>query len=274
MKILFWFFCAYVLYICYYAYKFRNPYKLIMIFGKKGSGKTTFLTKLTLMYLKKNRPVYSTTEVPGAILFNPKDLGFIHIPENAVILIDEVGLVWNNRDFKSFKKEYREYFKMQRQYKHTVYLFSQAFDIDKSLRELTDAMYLMRSYFGVYSVARRINRKITIVSASSAGGAGESRIVDDLAFDSLLLFWAGSIKLTWIPKYAQYFKSFNPPPLPDSGEFRYCPIPPLPYTNRKEHVLYVLSGIRTIPVRLHKLFVLYIQAVISRIADGKTSRRR
>ena len=30
----------------YLAYKYRNPYKLIMVFGKKGAGKTTFLTKL------------------------------------------------------------------------------------------------------------------------------------------------------------------------------------------------------------------------------------
>lgn len=273
MRIFFWIFCGYVLYVCYYAYKFRNPYKLIMIFGKKGSGKTTFLTKLTMKYLRLGRPVYCTVEIPGAIIFNPTDLGFIHIPENAVILIDEVGLIWNNRDFKSFKKEYREYFKMQRQYKHTVYLFSQAFDIDKSLRELTDAMYLMRSYFSVYSVARRINRTITIVSASSAGGAGESRIVDDLAFDSLLLFWAGSIKVTWIPKYAKYFKSFNPRPLPDKGEFIYCPPIELPYSNRKEHIQYVLHSIPSSLLRLHLSFLGFIQTRIERITQGKTFKR-
>ncbi len=274
MRVLFWFFCAYVLYVCYYAYKFRNPYKLIMIFGKKGSGKTTFLTKLTMQYLKRGRAVYSTVKIPGAILFNPRDLGFVHIPEDSVVFIDEVGLIWNNRNYKLFKEEYRVYFKMQRQYRHTVYLFSQAFDIDKTLRDLTDAMYLMRSYFSVYSVARRINRKITIVSASSAGGGGESRITDDLAFDSLLLFWAGSIKLTWIPRYAKYFNSFDPPALPDVGKFTYCPIPPLPYTNRKEHVLYVLSCFCTFLIRLHKSFTGYIQDRISRITEGKTFKKR
>lgn len=274
MKLLFWLFCAYVLYVCYYAYEFRNPYKLIMIFGKKGSGKTTYLTKLAMKYLKIGRPVYSTADIAGTYVFNPTDLGFIHIPPNAVILIDEVGLIWNNRDFKSFKKEYREYFKMQRQYRHTVYLFSQAFDIDKSLRELTDAMYLMRSYFSVYSVARRINRRITIVNANSAGGGGESHIADDLAFDSLLLFWAGSVKITWIPKYAKYFKSFNPRSLPDKGEFRYCPIPPLPYSNRREHLIYVLSCMRSTVLRLHVSFVGYIQNRMERITQGKASRKR
>lgn len=33
--------------------KYVNPYKLIMIFGKKGSGKTTTLTKIALKELKK-----------------------------------------------------------------------------------------------------------------------------------------------------------------------------------------------------------------------------
>jgi len=245
-----------------------------MIFGKKGSGKTTYLTKLTMRYLKLGRPVYCTVEIPGAIMFEPTLLGFIHIPPEAVILVDEVGLIWNSRDFKSFKKEYRTYFKYQRQYRHTVYLFSQAFDIDKAIRDLTDAMYLMRSYFSVYSVARRINRKITILSASSAGGQGESRIVDDLAFDSLLLFWAGSIKITWIPKYAKYFKSFDPPPLPDDGEFIHCPPVVVPYTNRKEHVIYVLRNIKLNLIRFHEYIVRYMRYRIENLFNGKTIKKR
>ena len=28
-----------ICWLMYYAYKFRNPYKLIMVFGKKGAGK-------------------------------------------------------------------------------------------------------------------------------------------------------------------------------------------------------------------------------------------
>ena len=47
-----------------FAYRYRNPYKLIMIFGKKGSGKTTLLTKLSLRYLKAGRPVYSNVPYP------------------------------------------------------------------------------------------------------------------------------------------------------------------------------------------------------------------
>ena len=62
-----------------------------MVFGKKGSGKTTYLTKTCLKYLKKGRPVYSTVPIPGAYYFNPEDIGFYSIPSESVILIDEVG---------------------------------------------------------------------------------------------------------------------------------------------------------------------------------------
>ena len=33
--------------------KWMNPYKLYLVFGKKGSGKSTYLVKLACKYLKK-----------------------------------------------------------------------------------------------------------------------------------------------------------------------------------------------------------------------------
>lgn len=230
-----------------FAYHYRNPYKLIMIFGKKGSGKTTLLTKLSLRYLKAGRPVYSNVPIPGAYLFDPYDIGFKAIPPGAVIFIDEVGMIWDSRDFKSFKQQYRDYFKLQRHYHHTVYLLSQSFDIDKKLRDLTDQMYLIRSFCNVFSVARRINKTITIVHPDS--GTGESHLADDMQFDSLLLFWAGSVKFTFIPRYTRYFDSFEAPELKEA-DYVLCPVPPLPYSNRKEHVLYVLRCTRDFSLRL------------------------
>ena len=64
----------------YFTYKYRNPYKLIMVFGKKGSGKTTFLAKKSYQYLKKGRPVYTTEYIPGTIHFDVEQIGFITFP--------------------------------------------------------------------------------------------------------------------------------------------------------------------------------------------------
>lgn len=214
----------------YLAYRYRNPYKLIMVFGKKGSGKTTFLTKTAVKALKKGKTVYSTVYVPGVILFDVQMIGTHTFPENSVILIDEVGMIWDNRNYKNFRTEVRDYFKLQRQYRNTVYLFSQTFDIDVKLRNLTDAMYLCNCYMGWLSVARRIKRDIVIVNPS---GDSEARIADSLEFQSIFLslFGAKTFIPTFIPHWAKYFKSYNPPPLPFvSGDH----IPPLVSRSRRK----------------------------------------
>lgn len=201
--------------LLFYAFKYRNPYRFRMYIGKKGSGKTTMIVKLALKYQKKGMKVYSTVPVPGCYFIEPYRLGVDYIPPNSVILIDEVGMVWDNRNFKEFSKANRDYFKLQRHYKHIVYAFSQAFDIDIKLRNLTDELYIMRSFCNCMSLARKVLRRITILSASREGQAtGESRIVDDLKYDSLLFFWCGAIQFTWLPKYAKYFDSYDVPELP------------------------------------------------------------
>ena len=80
-----------------YTRKFLNPYKLIMVFGKKGSGKTTLITKLSQNYLKKGRLVYSTIDIPGCRTFDVADIGRYNLPEESILFIDEVGMIWENR---------------------------------------------------------------------------------------------------------------------------------------------------------------------------------
>lgn len=189
----------------YFTIKYKNPYKLFMCFGKKGAGKTTYLTMLSIKYTKVGRPVYSTANVPYAKKLRVEDIGFKSFPPGSVLLIDEVGLIWNNRDFKGFKPEVRKYFKYQRHYKHTVYLFSQAFDIDKQLRDLTDRMFLFKNPLGWFSYIRSITRDIVVTEATSQA---DSRIADQLHMSGVLGLITGSSKIMLIPKYAKYFDSF------------------------------------------------------------------
>ena len=148
------------------TFHYLNPYKLIFIFGKKGSGKSTLLTKMALSYQKKGRPVYSTEDIPGTYKIDYNDIGFTFFPPNAVIIIDEVGMIWDNRNFKNFKPEVRDYFKLQRHYKHTVILASQTFDVDIKIRNLADEMYLVDKKFRVFSYAKKILRKTVLVEAT------------------------------------------------------------------------------------------------------------
>lgn len=208
----------------YLCFKYRNPYKLIMVFGKKGSGKTTFLAKTAYKYLKKGYHVYSTEKIPGVIQFDVRNIGDVTFPEKSVLLIDEVGMIWDNRNFKNFRTEVRDYFKYQRHEKHVVYLFSQTFDIDVKLRNLTDCMYLCTCHFGFLSVARKIKRSITLVEPV---GDAESRIADKLEFEPLWwsLFGAKTCILTYIPNWTCLFNSHEKLGLPMIEQLEPCPVP-------------------------------------------------
>lgn len=214
--------------------KYLNPYKLIFIFGKKGSGKSTLLTKYALDYLKRGWNVYSTEGCPGTYKISPEDVGFAYFPPRSVIIVDEVGMIWDNRGFKNFPTEVRDYFKLQRHYKHVVILASQTFDVDKKIRDLADEMYLVSKKFRVFSYAKKILRQTVLVEAT---GQSPSKIDENLVFDSLLLFWAGSRKFTYIPKYTKYFDSYWTASLSDK-EFDLVPELTIPVKDDKITALF------------------------------------
>lgn len=201
------FFCSFM------ARKYRNPYKLTLVFGKKGSGKTTLLAKKAVQYMRAGKIVYSTVYVPGVHLFDVQEVGFRTFPPESVVFIDEVGMIWDNRNFKAFKPEVRDWFKLQRHYHVTVWLFSQCPDIDIKLRMLMDQMYLCECHMNFLSVARKISRKLVIVEPT---GDSESRIADGLALVPVWysLFGAKSAIFTYIPNWAGLFDSFVAPDLP------------------------------------------------------------
>lgn len=192
--------------------KYLNPYKLIMLIAKKGGGKTTTLTKEAIKHCRRGWNVYCTFPVPGCYAIEYSDVGPYEFLPESLIIVDEAGMVWDNRDFKSFSKEVRNWFKLQRHRHCKVILASQDFDIDLKLRKLCDELFVLENRLRVFSYAKRVIRKIGIVEADGSSGS-ESRIVDQLAWDSLFFFWCGSRKLTFIPNWVKYFDSFEAPKL-------------------------------------------------------------
>lgn len=211
--------------------RYLNPYKLTMVFGKKGSGKSTLLTKMALKYLKLGYRVYTTESIPGTYLITPEDIGSAEFPPRSVLLIDEAGMKWDNRNFKNFDAKVRDWFKLQRHRKLIVWLFSQTFDVDKKIRDLTDDMYLVEKKFRVFSYAKRILKR-TVLVQSKTSAQGESKITEDLVFDYFLLFMFGSRRFTFIPKYVGMFDSFVADPLEDR-DFEYIPPLKVPVKKRK-----------------------------------------
>lgn len=187
--------------------KYVNPYKLIFVFGKKGSGKSTLLTKLAYQYDKRGWTVYTTEQLPGLLnIDNPKKIFNIDFPEKSCIFIDEVSLIWDNRDFKKMDPKVIEWFRYQRHHHCRVYFFSQTFDIDKKLRDLADDMYLVNKYIRIFVAARHIIRKPVVVHP---GPESPARIDDDMVVDGPLLWLFGGLITAYIPYWSKRFDSFK-----------------------------------------------------------------
>lgn len=179
--------------------KYLNPYKLYLVFGKKGSGKSTYLVKLAKKHLKKNWIVYTNMEelfMPGVRHFDIQHLGDFVPEAHSLLLLDEVGMIWDNRDYKTFKPQVRDFFKLQRHYHVKVYMASQTFDVDKKLRDLCDGMYLHTNFARVFTLGKRIVRKVVITQSTSEA---ESRISEDL---KMCPPWEWT--LTYIPRWAKF----------------------------------------------------------------------
>ena len=203
--------------------KYINPYKLIMYIGKRGAGKSTTLTKIARKFMKQDVPVYSTMAINGTYKLDYKDVGHYELPQNSVLLIDEVGMIWDNRKFKEFTDEVRNWFKLQRHRRITVYMFSQAYDVDLKLRKLVDRLYIIDNKFRIFCYAKRISTKI-VINKSTAEAT--SKIDEDMIVDPLLLFWTGTRQLTFIPKYIKYFDSYEAPPLKEKDYELWGATPP------------------------------------------------
>lgn len=200
------FFALLIGFIVYVKHKYNNPYKLIFLFGKKGSGKSTLMVKDMLRDVKKGWHVYTNIDdvkIPTVRKFDVSSLTTCIPEEHSAIYIDEGGLLWDNRNFKNFDKGYTEFFKLQRKYKCKVVINSQSFDIDLKIRQLVDRMILVDCVAGCLSIGRPILRSIVLTEPI---GDAESRIADRLKF-ARFWYW----RFTWLPRFFKYFDSFAAP---------------------------------------------------------------
>lgn len=181
-------------------------------FGLPGCGKSSFAAKFARKYIKKGFRVFCLADYPieGCELFQWSDIGKFDM-SNSVILIDEISLYADNRDYKKFMQEVKQFFILHRHYHCDIIWFTQQYDgVDKKIRELTTCLYYVRS-MGTVSYAVRIDRFITVDKETR-------QILVGYKLSSLircLFAWLnGSLKLCFRPRWYKYFDSFNAPELP------------------------------------------------------------
>ena len=168
----------------------RHAHVLNVYFGVPGSGKTTFaayltrwalhenalirfcrrhgnpLTRLILnsKYLKRRISVYSNVPITGAYRLDAKvDIGHYMI-EDAKIIIDEAGIEYNNRNYKSFPQEAIYFYKYHRHYRVSVDVFSQSYeDMDVTrLYHLDDALLSARLGYTVTLTVSREGKTVEV----------------------------------------------------------------------------------------------------------------
>lgn len=168
----------------------KHPLQLNVYFGVPGSGKTTyaaylakqarresivirlckrFPNKFTAWILngknwKRSYPVWSNVPISGTYQLNAREDIGVHMVQNGKMIIDEAGVEFNSRNYKSFPQTAIHFFKYHRHYGVSVDVFSQSFeDMDVTLRRLAQNFYVVkRSVIPFFVVTKRIRRKVGI----------------------------------------------------------------------------------------------------------------
>lgn len=211
----------------------KTPQVLNVYFGVPGSGKTTFAAYLTKKSLSQSRlitwaedhqelsfaqwllksgwfkrctPVYSNVPITGAYELDAKeDIGNYMILDGKVI-IDEAGIEYNNRNYKSFPPESIYWYKYHRHYRCSVDVFSQSYeDMDVTLRRLAQNFYVVKkSLIPYFITCRRIRRSVGIDEVSH-------QIIDCYRFGFPII----DTKRAFSPVLWKMFNSYSHKELPE-----------------------------------------------------------
>jgi hypothetical protein len=143
--------------------KKRNSY-FDMYFGVPGSGKTTFAAYLARKASKRKKKVYCNVDIKGTYEIEKTDIGYYDM-SNGLLEIDEAGLEFNNRNFKTnFDAQQLSFFKKHRHYKTDVVMFSQFWnDADIKLRNLTTRIFILKKSIFPFCITRKqIGKRVGI----------------------------------------------------------------------------------------------------------------
>lgn len=187
------------------------------IFGLPGSGKTCFLTHLALTALAGKEPcigmfswrvpvgdaapykrIFTNFPVKGCIQLNFDDLGKYDFSDS-LILIDEIMLLCDSRDWKNFPARLRNFLALHRHYHCSLVYCSQGYrDTDLRFRNLTERIFYIEKR-GAWSKVAPIEKTW--------------RIDQDIAEGYSL---APPLGCSWIyrPRYYQSYDSFEAKPFP------------------------------------------------------------
>lgn len=195
-------------------------------FGVPGCGKTTILTRIAqkeLRRVKKGKSAYkhilTNFYCKGCEMVSFDDLKDSYISDS-LILLDEITLDSDSREFKSFSKGHKDFFTLHRHLHNDIVVFCQDYSrMDKTIRNnVFDLWYVHKPVFPIlrgFSIAKRIYRNIAINEMTSELTLGYR----------FATFWESifnsSKKIIWRRPYYKYFDSFETSALAGRPSFDY-----------------------------------------------------
>lgn len=178
------------------------------IFGLPGSGKSLFLGMIAQRAVAKRNInchglnlgsarrydyVYTNFFCEGCYKLDYEKLGVAEY-KNCLMLVDEIMLLSDARDYRSFSDNLKFFYSEHRKYNCDFIYASQGYkDVDSKIRMRTEQYYYIQRYFFDFSRVRRIDFFFDIVNYEIREGYCYAPVATDFIF--------------WRPKYYDFIKS-------------------------------------------------------------------
>lgn len=197
---------------------------LTCYFGVPGCGKTSLLTKFAIDELRRMKKgkspykhIYTNFHCLGCEIITFDDLKK-YVLYDSLIILDEITMDADNRHFKNFSDDVRNFFILHRHIGCDVIYATQNYSlVDLKIREYTqDLWYMQKScvpFLRGFTTAKKIYRNININEHTS-------ELVLGYRFCNFLeSLFSRNFKIVWRKKYYKYFDSFDPGVLAERPEF-------------------------------------------------------
>lgn len=186
----------------------RGDSVVIEIHGFPGSGKTTVLTMIaqnalkgrSVLGLPKTKTVFTSFPCSGCYQLDFYQLGKLNF-HDCLIIIDEISLYADNRNFKNFSDALLYFFKLHRHANiNLVWCSQNATDADKKIRGVTEKSYIIDA-LGAFTMIKPIEKFHSVKNGEPA----------EIFRLGRLHTW----KWCYRPKWYKYFDSYDRKALPD-----------------------------------------------------------
>ena len=177
-------------------------------FGVPGCGKSTTLVKEYKKNKRKYDYIYTINlKIKGVPMITKEDLEKFKF-KNTLILWDEITMDADNREFKSFSKDLRDFFILHRHLGCDIIYATQNFEnVDKKVRDLTcELWYMQKSVVPLlcqFTTTKRIYRTININEHTSELTLGYRfcNFVESI--------FVSNFKIIFRPRFYKYFDTHD-----------------------------------------------------------------